>query len=62
MDAPFVDLSCWCKICVFKTQHVSAKNANFVAVFALEKHNQTDYKWHNKVDGVSNPTLAFYCF
>ena len=18
MDAPFVDLSCWCKICVFK--------------------------------------------
>ena len=45
-----------------KTQHVSAKNANFVAVFALEKHNQTDYKWHNKVDGVSNPTLAFYRF
>lgn len=37
MDAPFVDLSCWCKICVSKTQHVSAKNAKFSRVFELKQ-------------------------
>ena len=36
---------------------------NFVTCSVLLKHhNQTDNKWHNKVDGVGNPTFALYRF
>ena len=38
------------------------KQILLLVVVLLKHHNQTDNKWHNKVDGVGNPTFALYRF